>query len=1071
MTPVSKTGTQNTVELLLSENPKRAFDIVIGINREEPSQVETDTLKQLVLLSIASIAGSPYSEGDLQRHVISMLEHKENIRYPKPLIAALLRLLPEPGFEWILDAPWRLPVTALFDAYLQDVYRDRKISPQSMAHEKLQNLAEGVSTFEGGFLESLGMLTSLDRANVQRHKLMRALGYRITKDFIVPFLPEAFDALLGEIYKRVEVYLTKREDLGVVDILSTTRQEIELAAKKFEGEGTIYSRWITELIAQKLLTLIDQDFSLNAAAQPADVFIETRDTKKYPLHLPNELVSLGFIVSNRGPGYAYEAKLTILSDESLKLSTDDVMLGRLAPATSQLVEIPATVLNSQPTIDLYTQITWNNFDHSHHIANSMFVAHAQRSDIDWIELEQSDPYSLEPVTTEDDLVGRRDLLNRLLGTLKAPSIGSAIIRGQKRVGKTSIAKTLQSNLQRDNYLAIYLESGDYVEANPNSTVTRLGHRLCKELTSREPRIAHLSHPVFDDALSPLAEFLDDAIRIAPDRRIVFILDEFDELPLDLYSRGALGDSFFLTLRSISSRPSIGFVLVGSEKMTHVMDCQGDKLNKWNVVPVDYFTREADWSDYKELVQRPVADALEYSDGALLSLHELTAGNPYFTKLVCQRVFRAAVKKRDCHITRTEIGQAVEIANRETDRNTFQHFWEDGIFERGPKAAEKSIRRRKILIAISDVLAGQSSASKVAISEHQLARHIASIESDLKEFVTRKVLLTNGTDETYDLKVPLFAKWLKDRGVEDIIATFSDLDAALRERQEEEEMKIHSGELQQLASAWGNYKGQRITEDRVRAWLEQFGRIRDQRLMFRLLTRMHFYSDSFIRQKLAEIHDVVKRHTVHQIEAGRLKRSDIIVSYIDHPAKSSGHLARLYVDEASIYVENVIEKSKLRETLWERKNVQAVLFLEDFVGTGTSATAHLKQVHSAIDEIAVSRGIRIFFGAVVAYIDGRKKLEEMCDTLRPPIHLHFCETLDEADKAFSELSRTFQDPEEREAAKAIAMTYGKLLEKSCPLGFGDLQLAIAFERSCPNNSLPILWSESIPNKWTPLFKRL
>jgi len=1050
---------------------KRIFDMLIVENRRDPNQLPSKKAKQLFLSSITAMAGNPYVEGDLEPHVVSTLEDKEKIKHPKLLIAALLRSLPEPGLEWLHDAPWRLPVAALFDAHLQDVYRDRKIDAHRMAHEKLKDLASGVSNFEEGFLESLGMLTSLDRANAQRHKLMRTLGNRLTRDFLVPFLPEGFDAPLGEIYKRVEIYLTKRDDLGIVDILSTTRQEIEEAAKRFDQEETMYSRWIADRVARELLTLIDQDFRHNAAAQPADVVIETRDSKKYPFHLPNESVNLGFVVSNRGPGYAYDCRLSIISDDCLRVSTEDVLLGRLAPATSQLVEVPATVTKSQTSIDLYTQVTWNDFDHSEHTSSEMFVAQAQRSDIDWKQLEQSDPYSLEPVTTEHDLVGRRELFNRLLATLKASSIGSAIIRGQKRVGKTSIAKTLQSHLQNDGYLVIYLESGDYVEANPRSTVNRLGNRLCKELTNRETRIAHLAPPMFDDALSPLAEFLDDAIRIAPDRRIVFILDEFDELPLDLYSRGALGDSFFLTLRSISSRPTVGFLLVGSEKITHVMDCQGDKLNKWNVVSVDYFTKETDWADYKELVQRPVADSLEYSDGALLSLHELTAGNPYFTKLVCQRAFRESVRKRDCHVTRTEIGQAVETANRETDRNTFQHFWEDGIFERGAKAAEKSIRRRKILIAISDVLAGQFVASKTAISEHPLARHIPSLESDLKEFVMRRILIGDGKDDTYDLKVRLFAKWLRGRGVEDIIATFSDLDAALRERQEEEEMKVHSGELQQLIGSWGSYKGQRITEEKVRAWLEQFGRIRDQRLMFKLLRSVRYYSDTFIRQKLGEIHDAVRRHTVHQIEAGKLKRSDIIVSYVDNPAKSSGHLARLYADEASIYVENVIEKSKLRETLWERKNVQAVVFLEDFVGTGASACAHLRQIHSSIDEVAVARGIRIFFGVVVSYIDGRQKLEAMCDTLRPAIHLHICETLDETDQCFSGTSKAFVDEGERESARGIALTYGKLLEKNCPLGFGDLQLAVAFERSCPNNSLPILWSESIPNRWVPLFKRL
>ena len=521
------------------------------------------------------------------------------------------------------------------------------------------------------------------------------------------------------------------------------------------------------------------------------------------------------MVNNQGLGYSYDTKLSLLSDDSLKLTTEEVQVGRLAPATSQLVEIPAEVLRAEPTADILIQVDWRNFDNARHSASFTFVASAQRSNIDWEQLEQSDPYSLEPVTTEHDLVGRKDLLNRLLATLKANNIGSAIIRGQKRVGKTSLAKTIQSHLQKEGYIGVYLEPGDYVDPSPAATVARLGNRLCKEMVSGEPRIAYISAPKFEYALSPLAEFLDDVTKVIPDRRVVFLLDEFDELPLELYARGAIGDSFFLTLRSLSSRSNIGFILVGSERLTHVMDCQGDKLNKWNVVPVDYFTRESDWSDYRELVQRPVGGALEYSDGALFALHDVTAGNPYFTKLVCKHVFLAAVKKRDCHVTRTEIGQAVATAIRETDRNVFQHFWEDGIFERGARAADKSIRRRKILIAISDVLAAQDPASRTKIGEHLLARNMGALDSDIKEFVTRNILFNNIQDDTYAFKVPLFSKWLKGRGVEDVIATFSDLDAALRERHQEEEIKVHSNEIHSLVDRWGTYKGQAITEDKIR----------------------------------------------------------------------------------------------------------------------------------------------------------------------------------------------------------------------------------------------------------------
>jgi len=117
-----------------------------------------------------------------------------------------------------------------------------------------------------------------------------------------------------------------------------------------------------------------------------------------------------------------------------------------------------------------------------------------------------------------------------------------------------------------------------------------------------------------------------------------------------------------------------------------------------------------------------------------------------------------------------------------------------------------------------------------------------------------------------------------------------------------------------------------------------------------------------------------------------------------------------------------------------------------------------------------RNIKIFFIAIVAYVDGLKRIEKTIDELDTKVILHTCETLDETCKCFGEKSRFYSDLKQREAAFRVAENYGKKLEKKCPLGYGNLQLAVTFEHNCPNDSLPILWSESTVPKWMPLFKR-
>ena len=59
----------------------------------------------------------------------------------------------------------------------------------------------------------------------------------------------------------------------------------------------------------------------------------------------------------------------------------------------------------------------------------------------------------------------------------------------------------------------YLEDGSYISPNSSKTIENLGKRICKEIILQDERFKDISIPVFDEALSPLSEFLEDANEI------------------------------------------------------------------------------------------------------------------------------------------------------------------------------------------------------------------------------------------------------------------------------------------------------------------------------------------------------------------------------------------------------------------------------------------------------------------------------------------------------------------------------------------------------------------------------
>ena len=1060
--------------------PLHILDRVAADHRDAPSTGLASTAPRAALLhallafapapSAPDLSSSPSSTPDPTPAFRALLDDPSAIpasptTLGRDFALALLRVLPLPPLALLHDNSHRSAIARCIELHLSDVLPDD--FPSLQGHDKLHKLAALQPEAESALRSALASLTSLDRLKAHRTQLMKTLNARLTKPFILPYLPAGFvEGALGELFARADSYVENRGGLGVVDAHRALLDGLASARSQLHACGTEYAGAIESGLVARLEKLVADDFATNRLAQPAAVRV-TSTEKRYPLHAVGAELHLPLLVRNDGPGFAHDITLTLVADGPVTLLTRDIIVGRLAPLGEERVDVPFALTSPAEAVAVHLEVAWKDFDGSLRGLSMLFRVAAQRTDVDWDRARDGAPYSLEPVDASH-LVGRRDVLGRLTALIKPENAGSAIVHGQKRVGKTSIARALAAECKRLGWHAVAIESGDYIDPSPTVTVQRLASRICRRLRAQIPAIESLPVPATFESLAPLSDYLEDVAERAPGK-LVFLFDEFDELPRELYARDAIGNALFLTLRSLTSRPAIACVLVGGEKMRFVLESQGEKLNKWTVVSVDYFDRDTDWADYRELVQRPTADVLDFTDDAIAAIYEATAGNPYFTNLVCQTIFRTAVQLQDCHVTEVEVEQAVRATARETERNAFQHFWDDGIAEIGPDAAERSTRRRRVLIALADRLAVERPGSAGQVSRHPLAAGI-DVDAELRELVTRKVLKGDVTKGLYDFKVPLFFAWLRARGIEQMVTGVDVPDASLAQRRREEELRVKPAEILELAARWGSYRGQPVTDLKIQAWLDQFPAAADQRLMLKLLQNVEFFGGALVRKKLLEIDGIVRRVAAERKGERELPHLRTVVTYLDGPAKSGAHYARLYCEESGIRPMDVVERAALRARLEADDGVRALVVIDDFVGTGGSAAKGLREMHDAVADVVRARGIKVILAAIVAHPAGWKHVQAAAEELKFGVLPHCCEMLDDSHRLFGPKSRAFPDVDERSRAQELAKVRGSLVEKTWPTGHGGLELAVVFERGCPNNTLPILWAESSTPKWMPLFKR-
>jgi hypothetical protein len=373
---------------------------------------------------------------------------------------------------------------------------------------------------------------------------------------------------------------------------------------------------------------------------------------------------------------------------------------------------------------------------------------------------------LEPVSSEEQLVGRGAILDALTSMSTSATVGSAVIRGQKRVGKTSIVRALQSRLLRtDASIGVaFLEVGPYGGSSVASTVERLASQVCRELRGTIDDDKGVDPPVFTDGSAvAVVEFVDELRQRNPNKQWLLVLDEFDELPPNVFGAEDLARSFFMTLRALSSQPYVGVILIGGEKMEFALALHGDAINKFTDYRVDYVDFRDNFGDFSELVRAPAQGVLEISDEAVARLHEETQGHPYFTKLICRALWEKAVKTRDAHVTVREVEDGIREAVAAAATPSFQHFWSDGVRGSAEEQATVSLERRKLFIALAEVLRTERPAPETEIvaaaSRLEMTRNQAT--AVLRECLQREVLVAHG--DAYEPKVPFFTRWLQEYG--------------------------------------------------------------------------------------------------------------------------------------------------------------------------------------------------------------------------------------------------------------------------------------------------------------------
>lgn len=200
--------------------------------------------------------------------------------------------------------------------------------------------------------------------------------------------------------------------------------------------------------------------------------------------------------------------------------------------------------------------------------------------------------------------------------------------------------------------------------------------------------------------------------------------------------------------------------------------------------------------------------------------------------------------------------------------------------------------------------------------------------------------------------------------------------------------------------------------------------------------------------------------------------------VGNPSESGVHLLyyfrqenelpkTMFIHAHELFLSTFSKSDNKMVQTWASKDINHIVFIDDFCGNGSQAINYIKDLVKQIKEL--NENCQVDYFVMVANKVGLANVKQETNVN----HSEAIFELDESFKCFSDNSRYFANEIEgidKAYCKNMCEYYcqDRSMDAQSPLGFKNNELLLSFFHNTPNNTLPIFWTEA--KDWFPLFNR-
>jgi len=401
---------------------------------------------------------------------------------------------------------------------------------------------------------------------------------------------------------------------------------------------------------------------------------------------------------------------------------------------------------------------------------------------DYLPIEPNPFIVGNPIRTEKMFFGREDDFRYVRTKLEGVSQGVVIVFcGERRVGKSSILYQVLNGRLGSRFVPVFVDMQEMVISSDAEFFSRTS-RLIAEAVSRSygqiipgpvteasgaagvlqlassPALSGIqpagATPVFDgrNPYTVFLDFLDEVLSGLGDRTLLILVDEY-ELMESKVDEGKLSQELFTFLAGLmDNKDRLALVFTGSRRLEERDRKYWRELLRRSLFRKVGFLSE---KDTFRLITEPVEGRVVYGRGVVERVYRLTAGQPFYTQVICQNAVDYMNEQRRNWIVLSDL---VRIVDDIVDNPLPQMIYAWDGFSDDEKIVASILAER---------LGGGSAFStasdlKVRIKSNKYPVHLSehTIRLTLEEMLRREILDRDAADG-FRFRLDLFREWVQN----------------------------------------------------------------------------------------------------------------------------------------------------------------------------------------------------------------------------------------------------------------------------------------------------------------------